>query len=46
MKDRYLEVLEKFKALEEKLSQITDFSSEEFRETLRSTNRLRIRSSL
>jgi peptide chain release factor 1 len=34
MKDRYLEVLEKFKALEEKLSQITDFSSEEFRETL------------
>jgi peptide chain release factor 1 len=34
MKDRYLEVLEKFKALEEKLSQITDFSGEEFRETL------------
>jgi len=34
MKDRYLEILEKFKALEEKLSQITDFSSEEFRETL------------
>lgn len=34
MRDRYLEVLEKFKALEEKLSQITDFSSEEFRETL------------
>jgi len=34
MKDRYLEVLEKFKALEERLSQITDFSSEEFRETL------------
>lgn len=34
MKDRYLEVLEKFKALEEKISQITDFSSEEFRETL------------
>ncbi|MFZ8825222.1 MAG: peptide chain release factor 1 [Candidatus Caldipriscus sp.] len=34
MKDRYLEVLEKFKALEEKLSQITDFSSEEFREAL------------
>lgn len=34
MKDRYLEVLEKFKALEKKLSQITDFSSEEFRETL------------
>jgi peptide chain release factor 1 len=34
MKDRYLEILEKFKALEEKLSQITDFLSEEFRETL------------
>jgi peptide chain release factor 1 len=34
MKDRYLEILEKFKVLEEKLSQITDFSSEEFRETL------------
>ncbi len=34
MKERYLEILERFEFLEDKLSQITDFSSEEFREVL------------
>ena len=34
MKERYLKILERFNALEERLSQITDFSSEEFKELL------------
>ncbi len=34
MKERFLEILERFKFLEDKLSQITDFSSEEFKEVL------------